>query len=90
MAWLRRTPPEVVSASLLVDYTLTVAVSISSGVLAIGSAFNFNDNATARTAIARMARGQGASVVEASTAAEALAFDVALQDLGLVVAQLGA
>ena len=34
----------VAGASLLVDYTLTVAVSVSSGVLAIGSAFHFNDN----------------------------------------------
>ena len=42
----------VAGASLLVDYTLTVAVSISSGVLAIGSAFNFNDNATARIGLA--------------------------------------
>ena len=42
----------VAGGSLLVDYTLTVAVSISSGVLAIGSAFNFNDNATARIGLA--------------------------------------
>ena len=33
----------VAGGSLLVDYTLTVAVSISSGVMAIGSAFGFND-----------------------------------------------
>ena len=42
----------VAGASLLVDYTLTVAVSISSGVLAIGSAFNFNDKATLRIGLA--------------------------------------
>ena len=38
----------VAGSSLLVDYTLTVAVSISSGVLAIGSAFGFNDKAALR------------------------------------------
>jgi len=42
----------VAGASLLVDYTLTVAVSISSGVLAIGSAFHFNDNAPVRIGLA--------------------------------------
>ncbi|MBX3284522.1 MAG: APC family permease [Actinobacteria bacterium] len=42
----------VAGASLLVDYTLTVAVSISSGVLAIGSAFGFNDKATLRIGLA--------------------------------------
>ena len=42
----------VAGASLLVDYTLTVAVSVSSGVLAIGSAFHFNDNATLRVGLA--------------------------------------
>ena len=42
----------VAGASLLVDYTLTVAVSISSGVLAIGSAFHFNDNAPLRIGLA--------------------------------------
>lgn len=42
----------VAGASLLVDYTLVVAVSISSGVLAIGSAFDFNDNATLRVGLA--------------------------------------
>lgn len=47
-----RTASLVAGGSLLVDYTLTVAVSISSGVLAIGSAFNFNDNATARIGLA--------------------------------------
>jgi amino acid transporter len=42
----------VAGASLLVDYTLVVAVSISAGVLAIGSAFGFNDNALARVGLA--------------------------------------
>ncbi len=42
----------VAGASLLVDYTLTVAVSISSGVMAIGSAFNFNDKAVLRIGLA--------------------------------------
>ncbi|NLD76505.1 MAG: APC family permease [Acidimicrobiales bacterium] len=42
----------VAGASLLVDYTLTVAVSVSSGVLAIGSAFHFNDNAALRVGLA--------------------------------------
>ena len=42
----------VAGGSLLVDYTLTVAVSISSGVLAIGSAFHFNDNAPVRIGLA--------------------------------------
>ena len=42
----------VAGASLLVDYTLVVAVSISSGVLAIGSAFDFNDNAPLRIGLA--------------------------------------
>ena len=42
----------VAGASLLVDYTLTVAVSISSGVLAIGSAFGFNDKAAVRIGVA--------------------------------------
>ncbi len=47
-----RTPSLVAGASLLVDYTLTVAVSISSGVLAIGSAFDFNDQAVLRIGLA--------------------------------------
>jgi len=42
----------VAGASLLVDYTLTVAVSVSAGTLAIGSAFHFNDNATLRVGLA--------------------------------------
>jgi amino acid transporter len=42
----------VAGASLLVDYTLTVAVSVSSGVLAIGSAFHFNDNTGLRVGLA--------------------------------------
>ncbi|MCU1498012.1 MAG: amino acid/polyamine/organocation transporter, superfamily, partial [Acidimicrobiales bacterium] len=42
----------VAGASLLVDYTLTVAVSISSGVLAIGSAFHFNDQGAVRIGLA--------------------------------------
>ena len=42
----------VAGASLLVDYTLTVAVSISSGVMAIGSAFDFNDQVTIRVGLA--------------------------------------
>jgi amino acid transporter len=42
----------VAGASLLVDYTLTVAVSISAGVLAIGSAFHFNDNPPLRVGLA--------------------------------------
>ncbi|HEV7720503.1 MAG TPA: amino acid permease, partial [Iamia sp.] len=42
----------VAGASLLVDYTLTVAVSISAGVLAIGSAFEFNDKPAIRVALA--------------------------------------
>ena len=42
----------VAGASLLVDYTLTVAVSVSSGVLAIGSAFSFNDDTNLRIALA--------------------------------------
>ncbi len=42
----------VAGAALLVDYTLTVAVSISAGVLAIGSAFDFNDDATLRVGLA--------------------------------------
>lgn len=42
----------VAGAALLVDYTLTVAVSISAGVLAIGSAFDFNDDARVRVALA--------------------------------------
>jgi len=42
----------VAGASLLVDYTLTVAVSISAGVLAIGSAFHFNDQPAIRVALA--------------------------------------
>ena len=42
----------VAGASLLVDYTLTVAVSVSAGTLAIGSAFNFNDNAALRVGLA--------------------------------------
>ena len=44
---ISQTAALVAGASLLVDYTLTVAVSVSSGVLAIGSAFHFNDNTTA-------------------------------------------
>lgn len=42
----------VAGASLLVDYTLTVAVSVSSGVLAIGSAFHFADDAVLRVVLA--------------------------------------
>lgn len=42
----------VAGASLLVDYTLTVAVSVSSGVLAIGSAFQFNNDAVLRVGLA--------------------------------------
>ena len=42
----------VAGASLLVDYTLTVAVSVSAGVLAIGSAFHFNDEPALRVALA--------------------------------------
>ena len=42
----------VAGASLLVDYTLTVAVSVSSGVLAIGSAFQFNDDTNLRIGLA--------------------------------------
>lgn len=42
----------VAGASLLVDYTLTVAVSISAGVLAIGSAFEFNDKPAIRVGLA--------------------------------------
>ncbi|MCU1497318.1 MAG: amino acid/polyamine/organocation transporter, superfamily [Acidimicrobiales bacterium] len=42
----------VAGAALLVDYTLTVAVSISSGVLAIGSAFGFNDQMATRVGLA--------------------------------------
>ncbi len=42
----------VAGGSLLVDYTLTVAVSISSGVMAIGSAFGFNDKALLRIGLA--------------------------------------
>jgi amino acid transporter len=42
----------VAGASLLVDYTLTVAVSVSSGVLAIGSAFHFNDQTLLRIGLA--------------------------------------
>ena len=42
----------VAGAALLVDYTLTVAVSVSSGVLAIGSAFHFNDNSALRVGLA--------------------------------------
>ena len=49
---ISRTAALVAGASLLVDYTLVVAVSISAGVLAIGSAFNFNDNAQMRVGLA--------------------------------------
>ena len=42
----------VAGASLLVDYTLTVAVSISAGTLAIGSAFGFNDKVPVRIGLA--------------------------------------
>ncbi|MCU1353904.1 MAG: amino acid/polyamine/organocation transporter, superfamily [Acidimicrobiales bacterium] len=42
----------VAGASLLVDYTLTVAVSVSSGVLAIGSAFHFNNQTALRIGLA--------------------------------------
>ncbi|MFN8018753.1 MAG: APC family permease [Acidimicrobiales bacterium] len=49
---ISQTAALVAGASLLVDYTLTVAVSISSGVLAIGSAFDFNDNAELRIGLA--------------------------------------
>ena len=49
---ISQTAALVAGASLLVDYTLTVAVSVSSGVLAIGSAFHFNDNSSLRVALA--------------------------------------
>jgi amino acid transporter len=49
---ISQTAALVAGASLLVDYTLTVAVSVSSGVLAIGSAFHFNDNSTLRVGLA--------------------------------------
>src|SRR6476659_3715008 len=49
---INQTSALVAGASLLVDYTLTVAVSVSSGVLAIGSAFHFNDNTTLRVGLA--------------------------------------
>ncbi len=49
---ISQTAALVAGASLLVDYTLTVAVSISSGVLAIGSAFNFNDQTALRIGLA--------------------------------------
>jgi len=49
---ISQTAALVAGASLLVDYTLTVAVSISSGVLAIGSAFQFNNNAPLRIGLA--------------------------------------
>ncbi|WP_421118091.1 APC family permease [Aquihabitans daechungensis] len=49
---ISRTAALVAGASLLVDYTLVVAVSISAGVLAIGSAFDFNDNAPLRVGLA--------------------------------------
>ena len=49
---INQTSALVAGASLLVDYTLTVAVSVSSGVLAIGSAFHFNDNTTVRVVLA--------------------------------------
>ena len=49
---ISQTAALVAGASLLVDYTLTVAVSISSGVLAIGSAFNFNDKTALRIGLA--------------------------------------
>jgi amino acid transporter len=49
---ISQTAALVAGASLLVDYTLTVAVSISSGVLAIGSAFGFNNNAPLRIGMA--------------------------------------
>lgn len=49
---ISQTAALVAGSSLLVDYTLTVAVSISSGVLAIGSAFHFNDNAPLRIGLA--------------------------------------
>ena len=39
---LGETPSLVAGASLLVDYILTVAVSIAGGVLAIVSAFDFD------------------------------------------------
>ena len=42
----------VAGAALLVDYTLTVAVSVSAGVLAIGSAFEFNDQTSLRVGLA--------------------------------------
>jgi amino acid transporter len=42
----------IAGAALLVDYTLTVAVSISAGVLAIGSAFHFNDEPALRVGLA--------------------------------------
>ncbi|MEO6988641.1 MAG: APC family permease [Aquihabitans sp.] len=49
---ISQTTALVAGASLLVDYTLTVAVSVSSGVLAIGSAFHFNDQANLRVGLA--------------------------------------
>ncbi len=49
---LGQTAALVAGASLLVDYTLTVAVSVSSGVLAIGSAFHFNDQVQLRVGLA--------------------------------------
>ncbi|HEY4378474.1 MAG TPA: amino acid permease, partial [Acidimicrobiales bacterium] len=49
---INQTTALVAGASLLVDYTLTVAVSVSSGVLAIGSAFHFNDDAPLRIGLA--------------------------------------
>jgi amino acid transporter len=49
---ISQTAALVAGGSLLVDYTLTVAVSISSGVLAIGSAFHFNHNAPLRVGLA--------------------------------------
>ncbi|MEO6629317.1 MAG: APC family permease [Aquihabitans sp.] len=49
---INQTAALVAGASLLVDYTLTVAVSVSGGVLAIGSAFHFNDNSRLRVGLA--------------------------------------
>ncbi|MCB1031066.1 MAG: APC family permease [Acidimicrobiales bacterium] len=49
---INQTSALVAGAALLVDYTLTVAVSVSSGVLAIGSAFHFADDRVLRVGLA--------------------------------------
>lgn len=49
---ISQTTALVAAAALLVDYTLTVAVSVSSGVLAIGAAFDFNDRVALRIGLA--------------------------------------